>query len=46
LPRQNFRICELYEKIEKFSLGFPPPTTLTGRKKPVPYFFVADEAFP
>jgi hypothetical protein len=31
--------------MEKDSLGFPPPTPLTGRKKPVPYFFVAEEAF-
>ena len=27
------------------SLGFPPPARLTGRKKPVPYSFVADKAF-
>jgi len=27
------------------SLGFPPPTRLTGGNKPVPYFFVAEEAF-
>ena len=33
------------ENEERF-LGFPPPVPLTGRKKPVPYFFVADEAFP
>jgi hypothetical protein len=41
-----FRNCELNEKMEKDSLGFPPPAPLKGRKKPVPYFFVADEAFP
>lgn len=41
-----FRICELYEKIEKDSLGFLPPTPLAGRKKPVLYFFVAHETFP
>jgi hypothetical protein len=32
--------------MEKDSLGFQPPAPLKGRKKPVPYFFVADEAFP
>jgi len=31
--------------MEKDSLGFPPPTSLIGRKKAVPYFFVAEEAF-
>ena len=41
-----FRNCKLCEKMEKDFLGFPPPAPLTGRKKPVPYFFVADEAFP
>jgi hypothetical protein len=30
--------------MEKDSLGFPPPP-LIGRKKAVPYFFVAEEAF-
>jgi len=32
--------------MEKDSLGFLPPVPLKGRKKPVPYLFVADEAFP
>jgi hypothetical protein len=32
--------------MEKHSLGFPPPAPFKGRKKPVSYFFVADEAFP
>jgi len=32
--------------MEKDSLGSPPPARLKRRKKPVPYFFVADEAFP
>jgi len=41
-----FRNCELYKKMETDSLRFPPPAPLTGRMKPVPYFFVADEAFP
>ena len=40
-----FRNCELYEKMEKDCLGFPPPASLTGRKKPVPDSS-ADEAFP
>jgi len=31
--------------MEKDSLGFPPPTTLIGRKKAVPYFFAAKESF-
>jgi len=31
--------------MEKDSLGFPPPTSLIGRKKAVPYFFVAEEEF-
>jgi hypothetical protein len=40
-----FRNHGQQEKMEKDSLGFPPPTPLTGRKKPVPYFLVAEEAF-
>jgi hypothetical protein len=31
--------------MEKDSLCFPPPTALIGKKKPVPYFFFAEEAF-
>jgi len=31
--------------MEKDSIGFPPPTPLIGRKKAVPYFFVAEETF-
>jgi hypothetical protein len=32
--------------MENDSLGFLPPAPLKGRKKPVPYFSGADEAFP
>jgi hypothetical protein len=35
-----FRNCELYEKMEKYSLGFPPPAPLTRKNKPVPYFLL------
>jgi hypothetical protein len=38
-------IMNCKRKWRRISLGFPPPTSLTGRKKPVPYFFVAEEAF-
>jgi hypothetical protein len=31
--------------MEKDSLSFPQPTPLIGRKKQVPYIFVAEEAF-
>jgi hypothetical protein len=38
-------LCELYKEMEKDSPGFPPPTSLTGRRKPFSYFFVTDKAY-
>jgi len=50
LPRKNYKwihlekLCELYKEIEKDFPGFPPPASLTGRRKAFYYFFVTDKA--
>jgi hypothetical protein len=35
----------LYKKLVKGELGIPNPQPLPGRNRPVPYVFVADDAF-
>lgn len=41
-----FNYTSLYEKMNRGTLGLPQPATLPGREIPVPYVFVADDAFP
>lgn len=36
----------LYKKILRNELNIPPPEPLPGRTKPIPYVFIADDAFP
>ena len=51
LPRKNYKrihlekLCELYKEMEKDSPGFPPPASLTGRRKPNSYFVLTDKAY-
>lgn len=40
-----FKNCTLYKKLENGELGIPNPQLLPGRDRPVPYVFVADDAF-
>jgi len=37
--------CSLYHALETGPVGLPPAILLPGRTQPVPYFFVADDAF-
>ncbi|KAG8234293.1 hypothetical protein J437_LFUL015018 [Ladona fulva] len=37
--------CSLYDSLENDSASFPDHEPLPGRNMPVPYFFVADDAF-
>lgn len=41
-----FRNTSLFKKLDQNELNIPSPDVLPGRNKPVPYTFVADEAFP
>lgn len=41
-----FRNTSLFKNLEQNILHLPDPDVLDGRLKPVPYVFVADEAFP
>jgi len=41
-----FQNCSLNRMMEEGTLNFPSPSPLPGRNEAVPYFFVADEAFP
>lgn len=41
-----FRNTKLFKKLQEHSLNLPPKDVLKGRKKTVPYIFVADDAFP
>lgn len=41
-----FSCTTLHEKMNNGTLGLPQPFPLPGREKPVPYVFVADDAFP
>ena len=40
-----FNRCSLYHALETGTVGLPPAIPLPGRTQPVPYFFVADDAF-
>ena len=41
-----FRRCRLKKKLDCGTLGIPPPEPLHPAGRPVPYFFVGDDAFP
>lgn len=41
-----FRRCKLRKKLDRGTLGIPPPEPLHPAGRPVPYFFVGDDAFP
>jgi len=41
-----FKNTELHKKLETKTLCLPQPVPLNGREKSVPYFFIADDAFP
>ena len=41
-----FNRCSLYHALETGTVELPPAIPLPGRTQPVPYFFVADDAFP
>jgi hypothetical protein len=41
-----FKECELHRRMENKSLNIPKPVPLPGQRTPIPYHFVADEAFP
>jgi len=40
-----FNRCSLYHALETGTVELPPAIPLPGRTQPVPYFFVADDAF-
>ena len=40
-----FNRCSLYHALETGTVGLPLAIPLPGRTQPVPYFFVADDAF-
>lgn len=40
-----FRNSALYKKLDQKQLNLPPDAPLSGQNKPVPYVFVADDAF-
>jgi len=40
-----FNRCSLYHALETGTVELPPVIPLPGRTQPVPYFFVADDAF-
>ena len=40
-----FNRCSLYQSLETGLAELPPAVPLHGRTQPVPYFFVADDAF-
>lgn len=41
-----FRNTSLFRKMENNELNFPPLRPLPGQQAPMPYVFVADDAFP
>ncbi|XP_062389288.1 uncharacterized protein LOC134077601 [Sardina pilchardus] len=41
-----FRGCTLEESIQEHTANIPPPSPLPGSDKIIPYYLVADEAFP
>ena len=40
-----FNRCSLYHALETGTVELPPAIPLPGQTQPVPYFFVADDAF-
>jgi hypothetical protein len=42
---QIFNSCVFKTAMEEGTLGIPPPDTLPGDDKPVPYFLIGDDAF-
>lgn len=41
-----FGVCDLKEALDDGSINFPDPEPLPGDDHPVPYFVLADDAFP
>lgn len=41
-----FKGCELYRRMESRTLNIPESVPLSPERPPIPYYFVADEAFP
>ena len=42
---QVFFYSDLYRALSRNACGLPPPESLPGEDRPIPYFFVGDDAF-